>query len=140
AGHVSLSAATDTNITVIAKATEGGGSEPADDSETASYLADDKYGKQASTDDGKVSAVGPLAISDLTSTTRAACHPGISATIAGELRSASSSVNHVELSADGSSVDSKDGVGVTVGVNIANIKNGATTASAVSAGSIHLSA
>ncbi|WP_322865055.1 leukotoxin LktA family filamentous adhesin [Aquicoccus sp. G2-2] len=140
AGSVSLDASTGTDVHVTAKAAEGGATEPSAGSQAATFLEDDKYGEEASTSEGKISVVGALAISDLTSTTSATYSPTTSATIAGALNVSSSSENNVELSADGSAVDSATGVGVAVGINIAKIKNDALIASAVSAGSIHLSA
>ncbi len=140
AGSVSLDASTGVDVRVTAKAAAGGATEPTAGSQAATFLADDKYGDEASTSEGSVSVVGALAISDLTSNTSATYNPTISANIAGDLRVASSSENHVSLTADGSAVDSATGVGVAVGINIAKIKNDALIASAVSAGSIHLSA
>ena len=140
AASLSLDASTATDVIVTAIAGAGGATEPSTGSKAATYLSNAKYGDEASTSDGKISVAGALAISDLTSATKSAYSSTTSATITGDLRVASRSENHVTVTADGTAVSSSTGVGVAVGLNIAKIKNDAIIASAVSAGSIHLSA
>ncbi|NRB17225.1 MAG: leukotoxin LktA family filamentous adhesin [Rhodobacteraceae bacterium] len=140
AASLSLDASTATDVTVTAIAGAGGATEPSAGSKAATYLSNAQYGDEASTSEGKISVAGALAISDLTSTTKSAYSSTTSATITGDLRVASSSENHVAVTADGTAVSSSTGVGVAVGINIAKIENDAIVASALSAGSIHLSA
>ncbi|WP_176250049.1 leukotoxin LktA family filamentous adhesin [Sulfitobacter sp. HGT1] len=140
AGSLNLDASTGVDVTVKAVAGAGGATEPSTGSQAATFLSGAKYGDDASTSEGKLSVAGALAISDLTSTTKSAYDSTTSATISGDLRVASSSENNVDVTADGTAVKSANGVGVAIGINIAKVKNDAIIASAVSAGSIHLSA
>jgi filamentous hemagglutinin family protein len=140
AASLSLDASSSTDITVTAAAAAGGATEPTAGSKAATYLSGAEYGDEASTSEGKVSIVGALAISDLTSTTTSAYRSTTSGTVSGDLRVASSSQNSVVLTADGSAVNSKTGVGVAVGINIAKIKNDAIIFNAVTAGAVQLSA
>ena len=140
AGSLNLDASTGVDVTVKAIAGAGGATEPSAGSQAATFLSSSKYGDDASTSEGKLSVAGALAISDLTSTTKSAYDLTTSAMISGDLRVASSSENNVDVTADGTAVKTANGVGVAIGINIAKVKNDAIIASAVSAGSIHLSA
>jgi len=71
AGSLSLAATTSTAVTVTAAAAAGGATAPSSGSEASSYLSNAKYTPFESTGEGKLSVVGALAISDLTSTTTA---------------------------------------------------------------------
>ena len=140
AASLKLDASTATDVTVTAIAGSGGATEPSAGSKAASFLSAGKYGSEATTSEGKLSIAGALAISDLTSTTKSSYSSLTSATIAGNLHVLSSSENHTAVVADGTAVKSQSGVGVAIGINIAKVKNDAIISSAVSAGSIHMSA
>lgn len=130
-GSLQMSAATLTAIEVSAKAAAGGAEEPQEDSETANYL--DQYGENASTDEGGVSIVGALAISDLTSTTLASLGSSVALKTSGAVSVTTQSTNSATLVADGSAVESDVGVGVAVGINLAHITNDAVVAQQIGA-------
>ncbi|WP_170314740.1 leukotoxin LktA family filamentous adhesin [Aquibium carbonis] len=137
-GSLALGASTTTDIAVTAAAAAGGATEPQEDSQTAGFL--DQYGENASTDEGGVSVVGALAVSDLTSTTLAQLASSVELVSGGTVSVSSSSTNGAALVADGSAVESSVGVGVAVGVNIARIRNDAIVAQEVTATGLTLSA
>src|SRR5690606_16752234 len=103
-GSLQMAAVTSTTVEVQAKAAEGGAEEPQEGSKTDEYL--DEYGENASTDEGTVSAVGALAISDLTSTTLARLGSSVALKTRGTVSVTTESSNSAALVADGSAVDS----------------------------------
>ncbi|MDP3379462.1 MAG: hypothetical protein Q8S53_13945, partial [Brevundimonas sp.] len=137
-GSLELSATTSTDVAVTAAAAAGGATDPAPDSEAAGFL--DQYGENASTDEGGVSVVGALAVSDLTSTTLAQLVSTVELMSTGSVSVSTSSTNGAALVADGSAVESAVGVGVAVGINIARIQNDAIVAQAVTATGLSVSA
>ncbi|MGY6548458.1 MAG: leukotoxin LktA family filamentous adhesin, partial [Roseinatronobacter sp.] len=140
AGALSLNATTSTETTVNAVAGAGGATEPSPGSQASTFLTDDRYGGQATTQDGAVSVAGALAISDLTSSTNARLTSIATTQVAGALSVSTSSGNRAEVTADGSTVVSDTGVGVAVGINIARVVNDAVISGAVNAGSVAISA
>lgn len=140
AGSLDLSATTSTDVTVTAAAAAGGADAPEDGSETKEYLDDPKYGGQASTSGGSVSVVGALAISDITSVTQATVSTSQTTTVTGAATLTATSDNQAAVTADGSAVDSATGVGVAVGLNLADITTDVAISDALTAGSMTLSA
>lgn len=141
AGSLTLNAQTTTGVTVNAAAAAGGATDPSPGTQAATFLADAKYGGQATDSGGnQVSVVGALAISDLTSATRAAITSTNETDVTGAVSVTSQSENTAAVTADGSAVESDIGVGVALGINLAQVKNDALVARDVSAGSVTLSA
>ena len=138
AGSLSLDAQSSATVTVSAAAAAGGATEPDAGSQSSEFLDDSAYGEQASTADGKISVVGGLAISDLTSTTSASYASSIAALVAGQTDITAGSINAADIVADGSAVSSTNGVGVAVGLNIAHISTSAIVAGALQTGSLNL--
>ncbi|WP_380052864.1 leukotoxin LktA family filamentous adhesin [Falsihalocynthiibacter sp. SS001] len=138
ADSLTLEASTVTDISVTAKAAEGGSTGNKAGSEADEQLTN--YEEEASTADGSVSVVGGLAVSDLTSDTSATISSSIAAGISGAVTVKSSTENTANVIADGSAVDSTTGVGVAVGINLAKVKNDAVIETDITAGSLDLSA
>lgn len=135
-----LDAQTTATVKVTAAAAQGGGGEPEAGSKANEYLDDSKYGKEASTSDGKVSVVGGLAISDLSATTLAKYASSVAATVTNATEIKASSTTGAELVADGAAVDSTTGVGVAVGINLARVSTAALAGGALNTGSLSLGA
>ncbi len=140
AGALSLAATTATDIEVTAAAAAGGASAPQSGSEASTYLSDPDYAPYEKTSEGKVSVVGALALSDLKSSTTTSMASSSAATVTNALALTSKTTNTVAVTADGSAVDSKVGVGVALGINLGSVRNDALITQAVSAASLSLDA
>ena len=141
ANSLSLDTTTATDIVANASAAAGGATAPHAGSEASNYLNDAKYQSAASTSEGQVSVVGAFALSDLTSTTTATVNSGKASDITGIASINTLTSNTVNVTADGSALDSDVGVGVAVGINLAKVQNNATLAGqGISAGSLAVTA
>src|SRR5699024_8158453 len=121
-----------------ATATSGGASEPKSGSEADKYLNDPEYSQYANTEDGQITAIAALALSDLTSTNTVKLASAKQATVSGAFVAEATSANSASLVADGSAVDSASGVASAFGLNIADVINEAIIAQDIVAGSVDL--
>jgi hypothetical protein len=137
---LALSATTAASTEILAAASEDGGGAPQQSSVAKSILDDDRYKAGTETSDGGVSAVGGFAISDITTTTLASIDSTGSVVVDDALTVAASTENTASVTADGTTGEAATGVGVAVGINLAHVSNDAMISSAVTAGSLDLSA
>jgi hypothetical protein len=120
AGSISLSAAKLDSITTTAKAASGGATDGGGATQTKSRLSE----YNAETSEGAITIAGAVAVTDLTSSTRAYLATHQAVTTAGLLSLESLDHSDATASADGSATGSAStGVGVAVAINLAHVSN-----------------
>ncbi|MCX5734321.1 MAG: LEPR-XLL domain-containing protein, partial [candidate division NC10 bacterium] len=120
AGSISISAAKLDSITTTAKAASGGATDGGGATQTKSRLSE----YDAETSEGAITIAGAVAVTDLTSSTRAYLATHQTVTTAGQLSLESLDHSDASASADGSATGSAStGVGVAVAINLAHVSN-----------------
>ena len=140
-GALTLAASTATSAIVTAQsaiANADDGSSASDGEASNPDLA--KYKPYESTSEGSISVAGALAISDLTSTTLAKISSTVAANVGGAASLTGLTSNSAAVTATGTAASGTSGVGVAVGINLAKVKNDATLADSITAGSLSLDA
>lgn len=126
-----------------AAATDGAASQGSDQdgklqSQGEQVLAD--YGDQAQTADGGVQVAAAVAVSDISSLTRAWLGSAASSTVGGPVTVASRAATAAEVSADGSAAAGGTGVGVGVAINLAEVTSQAGVAQPLQAAGLEITA